>query len=159
VEDHFFRVPIRHLAAESEYFQDMADRSKSEIDGLTEENPIHLDDVLQEDFRQLLRVICPTQRFNAKPEILSFSQWTSVLELAKKWKMDEVRAHAISAIESLSDVDPVDKVVLARTHDIFAWLAPSFNEILQRSQSLTERDVEKLGIPTVVRLMGLRDRL
>ncbi|KAJ3779692.1 hypothetical protein GGU10DRAFT_249997, partial [Lentinula aff. detonsa] len=75
------------------------------------------------------------------------------------WKMDEVRAHAISAIESLSDVDPVDKVVLARTHDIFAWLAPSFNEILRRSQSLTERDVEKLGIPTIVRLMGLRDRL
>ncbi|KAJ4483954.1 hypothetical protein J3R30DRAFT_3426106 [Lentinula aciculospora] len=73
--------------------------------------------------------------------------------------MDEVWVHAISAIEDLPDVDPVDKVVLARTHDIHAWFTPSFNNILQRSQSFTESDVEKLGVPTIVRLMEIRDCL
>ncbi|KAJ3850601.1 hypothetical protein EV368DRAFT_16848, partial [Lentinula lateritia] len=151
-ENHLFRIPIRFLAAESEYFQARMDHN----DGLTEENPICLDsDVLPEDFRQLLRVLSPP--FNAEPEVFSLSQWLSVLKLVKKWDMDEVRAHAISAIEKLPDVDPVDKIVLARTYDIPTWLVPSFNEILQRPQSLTESDIEKLGIPTTVRLVKLRD--
>ncbi|KAJ3898457.1 hypothetical protein F5879DRAFT_812576, partial [Lentinula edodes] len=122
-------------------------------DGLTEENPIRLDsDVSPEDFRQLLRVLSPA--FNAEPKVFSLSQWLSVLKLVKKWDMDEVREYAISAIEKLPNVDPD---VLTRTYDIPTWLVPSFNEILQRPQSLTESDIEKLGIPTTVRLVKLRD--
>ncbi|KAJ3891256.1 hypothetical protein GG344DRAFT_23669, partial [Lentinula edodes] len=152
VDNLLFQVPIQLLAAESVYFRTRMDQN----DGLKEENPIQLDtDVSPEDFRQLLRVVCPP--FNAKPEVFSFGQWISVLKLAKKWDMSEVRAYAISAIRKLPDIDPVDKIVLARTYDIPTWLAPSFNEILQRSQSLTESDVDKLGIPTIVRLMELRD--
>ncbi|KAJ3762259.1 hypothetical protein EV360DRAFT_79487 [Lentinula raphanica] len=99
-------------------------------------------------------------KLKAEPETLSFSQWEAVFRLAKRWEMEEVKTHALSALEkNLHDVDPVDKVILARTYDIRSWLAPSFNEILQRSRSLTESDVEKLGVPTAVRLMGLRDRL
>ncbi|KAJ3851927.1 hypothetical protein EV368DRAFT_83063 [Lentinula lateritia] len=132
------QVPIQLLATESAYFRTRMDQN----DGVKEENPIQLDtDVSPEDFRQLLRV------------------WFSVLKLVKKWDMDEVRAYAISALRKLPDIDPVDKIVLARTYDIPTWLAPSFNEILQRSQSLTESDVDKLGIPTIVRLMELRDRI
>ncbi|KAJ3886265.1 hypothetical protein GG344DRAFT_33168, partial [Lentinula edodes] len=88
---------------------------------------------------------------------ISLSQWLPVLKLVKKWDMDEVRGYAISAIEKLPNVDPVDKIVLARTYDIPTWLVPLFNEILQRPQSLTESDIEKLGIPTTVRLVKLRD--
>lgn len=73
--------------------------------------------------------------------------------------MDAVRAHAIAAMEGLPDIDPVDKVVIARTYDIQPWLAPLFNEILRRAKSFTETDVQKLGLSTVLRLMGLRDRL
>ncbi|GAW00311.1 hypothetical protein LENED_001819 [Lentinula edodes] len=156
VDNLLFQVPIQLLAAESAYFRTRMDQN----DGLKEENPIQLDtDVSPEDFRQLLRVVCPPKRFNAEPEVFSFGQWISVLKLAKKWDMSEVRAYAISAIGKLPDIDPVDKIVLARTYDIPTWLAPSFNEILQRSQSLTESDVDKLGIPTIVRLMELRDRV
>ncbi|KAH7875110.1 uncharacterized protein C8R40DRAFT_1170736 [Lentinula edodes] len=156
VDNLLFQVPIQLLAAESAYFRTRMDQN----DGLKEENPIQLDtDVSPEDFRQLLRVVCPPKRFNAEPEVFSFGQWISVLKLAKKWDMSEVRAYAISAIRKLPDIDPVDKIVLARTYDIPTWLAPSFNEILQRSQSLTESDVDKLGIPTIVRLMELRDRV
>ncbi|KAJ3868878.1 hypothetical protein EV359DRAFT_31323, partial [Lentinula novae-zelandiae] len=151
-ENHLFQIPIRFLAAESEYFRARMDQN----DGLTEENPIRLDsDVSPEDFRQLLRVLSPA--FNAEPEVFSLSQWLSVLKLVKKWDMDEVRRYAISAIEKLPNVDPVDKIVLARTYDIPTWLVPSFNEIMQRPQSLTESDIEKLGIPTTVRLVKLRD--
>ncbi|KAJ3820064.1 hypothetical protein EV361DRAFT_910107 [Lentinula raphanica] len=156
VENHLFRLPIHHLAAQSSYFQNLADTTK---DGLTEDNPIDLDGASREDFRQLLRVLCPPRTFQAEPETLSLSQWESVLKLTKKWELDKVKTHAISAVEKLPNVDPVDKIILARTYDVRPWLAPSFNEILQRSKSLTESDVERLGIPTAVHLMGLRDRL
>ena len=73
--------------------------------------------------------------------------------------MDAVRAHAISEMEALPDIDPVDKVVIARRYDIQPWLAPLFNEILRRAKSFTESDVDKLGLSTVLQLMGLRDRL
>ncbi|KAJ3727799.1 hypothetical protein C8R42DRAFT_572675, partial [Lentinula raphanica] len=156
VDACLFRFPIKFLAAQSSYFQDMADKS---TDGLTKENPIILNGISRDDFRQLLRVLCFPRNFKSEPEVLSFPQWEAVLRLSKKWGMNEVKTHAISTVEKLPNVDPVDKIVLARTYDIHSWLAPAFNDILQRSRSLTEGDVEKLGVPTAVRLMGLRDRL
>ncbi|KAJ3774074.1 hypothetical protein FB446DRAFT_640467, partial [Lentinula raphanica] len=160
VENEFFRIPIQFLAAHSSYFRDLAGNPKA---GLTEEDPINLGGVSREDFCQLLRILYSSlirRNFNkTEPETLSFSQWEAVFRLAKRWEMDEVKTHAITAVEGLPNVDPVEKIILARTYDIRSWLAPSFNEILQRSQSLTESNIEKLGIPTVARLIGLRDRL
>ncbi|KAJ3773307.1 hypothetical protein FB446DRAFT_641968, partial [Lentinula raphanica] len=156
VDECLFRFPIEFLAAQSSYFQDMADKL---TDGLTRENPIILNGISRNDFRQLLRVLCFPRNFKSEPEVLSFPQWEAVLRLSKKWGMNEVKTHAISTVAKLPNVDPVDKIVLARTYDIHSWLAPAFNDILQRSRSLTEGDVEKLGVPTAVRLMGLRDRL
>ncbi|KAJ3773312.1 hypothetical protein FB446DRAFT_787936 [Lentinula raphanica] len=157
VENCLFRLPIQFLAAQSSYFQNLKDKA---TDGFTEENPINLYGVSREDFRQLLKILCSPRNFQIYPEALSLSQWTAVLKLATKWEMKEVKTHAVSSVvEDLSNVDPVDKIVLAQTYDIPSWLTPSFNEILQRPQSLTENDVEKLGVPTTVCLMGLRDRL
>ncbi|KAF9072193.1 hypothetical protein BDP27DRAFT_1158226, partial [Rhodocollybia butyracea] len=159
VEDHYFQIPMQFLAAESRTFEEMMEYPMNpDQDGSSENCPISLGNgISHDDFRQLLRVICPPNRFNAEPEVLSLSQWTSVLKLAKKWKMEAVSAHAISAIEALPSIDPVDKVVIARTYDIPAWLAPAFNEILQRAQSFTEADVYRLGLSTTLRLTALRD--
>ncbi|KAJ3837564.1 hypothetical protein F5878DRAFT_539135, partial [Lentinula raphanica] len=132
VENEFFRIPIQFLAAHSSYFRDLAGNPKA---GLTEEDPINLDGVSREDFCQLLRVLYSSlirRNFNkTEPETLSFSQWEAVFRLAKRWEMDEVKTHAITAVEGLPNVDPVEKINLARTYDIRSWLAPSFNEILQ----------------------------
>ncbi|KAF5391650.1 hypothetical protein D9757_002445 [Collybiopsis confluens] len=162
VENCLFQIPLRFLATESEVFagiaKDLVSSPGPEV--LSDENPIHLEGVLAEDFRQLLRVLCPPKRFNQEPlEHLSLSQWTSVLKLADKWSMKAVRDHAITSMERLPDIDSVDKVVIARTYGIHFWLAPLFNEILQRPQSFTERDVQRLGLSTVLRLMSVRDRL
>ncbi|KAJ3754323.1 hypothetical protein EV360DRAFT_15886, partial [Lentinula raphanica] len=153
VENCLFRFPIQFLAVQSSYFQNLRDESPN---GFTEEDTIDLDGVSREDFRQLLKILCSPRKF-IYPEAFSLSQWEAVLRLAKRWGMNQVKTHAVVAIERLSDVDPVEKIVLARTYDIQSWLAPAFNDILQRSQSLTESDVEKLGVPTAVSLMSLRD--
>ncbi|KAE9383603.1 hypothetical protein BT96DRAFT_761507, partial [Gymnopus androsaceus JB14] len=112
-----------------------------------------LEGVSKDAFQQLLRVLTTIGCL----EILSFSQWTLVLELADRYCMDSVRKHAIEKMQSVSDYDPADKVVAARRFDIIEWLAPSFNEILRRPKSLDQRDVDLLGLETVLRLASIRE--
>ncbi|KAF9021719.1 hypothetical protein BDP27DRAFT_355934 [Rhodocollybia butyracea] len=159
VEGCLFRIPLNILAAESEVFRDMMNLpAPLDAEGSSDENPILLEDVSQEDFRQLLRVLSPPQKFREPNPNLSFSEWTSVLKLADKYLMDVVKEHAIETMSSLPNIDPVDKIIVANKYNVRAWLIPSFNSILQRSQSLTLHDLDRLGPQTFVRLVGIRDR-
>lgn len=85
----------------------------------------------------------------------------SVLKLADKYEMDTVKKHAIASMNKLrnASIDLVEKIVVARTYNIESWLVPTFNAILQRPQSFTEHDLERLGAPTLLHLVALRDRL
>jgi len=160
VGNHLFRVPINDLAAESQIFQDMMELPvPCGGEGLSDENPIRLEEVSRDDFRQLLRVLCPPKRFNSPAPTLSFSEWTSVLKLADMWCMDGVKEHAISNMSALPNIDPVDKIVVARDYNIRSWFTPCYQEILQRSQAYTERDVSHLGLETFLLLVNFRDRL
>ncbi|KAJ4500877.1 hypothetical protein C8R41DRAFT_913946 [Lentinula lateritia] len=160
VEGVLFRFPINLLAKESPVFRDMMEvPAPLQTEGLTDENPIHLDGVSNADFVQLLTILAPPQRFKDPTPKLTFDEWTSVLKLSDMWCMDVVKEHAISTMNSLSGVDPVDKVVVARKYGITSWLAPTINAIIQRSQPWNERDVERLGLSTVLKLAEFRDRL
>ncbi|KAJ3935944.1 MAG: hypothetical protein NXY57DRAFT_957719 [Lentinula lateritia] len=158
VENVLFKVPTDALTAESEVFRDLLKLPPvpSNVEGLSDENPIHLEGVLSNDFRQLLRILCP--RFKST-QVLSFTQWTSVLKLADQYMMDSVRSHAIFIMDQQSDFDPIDKIVVARRYSIKSWLTPTYNKILQRPQSFTQHDLERLGSDTVLKLVALRDRL
>ncbi|KAJ3849334.1 hypothetical protein EV368DRAFT_47492, partial [Lentinula lateritia] len=151
VEGYLFKFPINTLAIESEIFRTMMEvPAPSQTEGLTDENPIHLEGVLKDDFRQLLRVLAPPRRFKEPVPILTFSEWTSVLKLADMWCMDVVKEHAISNMNNLADIDPIDKIVVARKYEIKAWLKPAFNDVLRRSKTFTEDDVERLGVEGVL---------
>ncbi|KAJ3985146.1 hypothetical protein F5890DRAFT_1197776 [Lentinula detonsa] len=131
----------------------------AQAEGLTDENPIRLDGVLHDDFVKLLTILAPPQRFKEPVPTLSFSEWTSVLKLADMWCMDVVKEHAIATMDQISNVDPIDKVVVGRKYGINSWLVPSFDALLRRSQPWDEQDVERLGLSTVLKLVELRDRL
>ncbi|KAJ3752732.1 hypothetical protein EV360DRAFT_54721, partial [Lentinula raphanica] len=152
VEGTLFKFPVNILAIESSIFRDMLELPPtSTLQGSTDETPIRLDSVLKDDFRQLLRVLSPP--FKEPTPILTFSQWTSVLKLADMWCMDDIKTHAVLNMERLSDIDPVDKVVVSRPFGIKHWLLPAFNEILQRPHSFTEYDLERLGASTLLQLV------
>lgn len=93
------------------------------------------------------------------PEILSFSQWTSVLGLTDRYCMDDLRQHAIDKMQNIPDVDPVDKLVVARRFEISSWILPAFTDILQRSNAMDQYAVDSLGLETVLRLVAIRDRM
>jgi len=162
VEGCIFHIPVDALVEQSEIFRGMMElpvSSDQEAEGLSDENPIRLDGVSKDDFQQLIKVLHP--RFQEPDSLLSFSQWASVLKLADKYCMDKVKDHAISSMNRLpiADIDHVEKIVIARKYNIESWLVPTFNAILQRSQSFTEHDLERLGAPTLLHLVALRDRL
>ncbi|KAF9053519.1 hypothetical protein BDP27DRAFT_1198223, partial [Rhodocollybia butyracea] len=159
VEGYTFQIPLAVFTAESPVFRDMLElpvSSTQELEGLSDSNPICLDGILREDFRQLLRVIGPRE-FNFQPPKLSFNEWVSVLKLADLWCMDAVKEHAISIMCCLPDVDPIEKIVVARRYGIRSWLTPAFNAILRCSDSLSERHLQRLGAPTFFCLIRLRD--
>lgn len=53
--------------------------------------------------------------------------------------------------------DPVQQVTLARTYDIGEWMQPGLSRIIQRAQPLGAKDVELLGIDTVLALAAIRE--
>jgi len=62
VEDTLYRVPRHPFEQESEVFRDMFGLPivKGAIpDGLSDEQPLHLEGIMKEDFRQLLRIMFP----------------------------------------------------------------------------------------------------
>ncbi|KAF9021717.1 hypothetical protein BDP27DRAFT_1439103 [Rhodocollybia butyracea] len=151
---------MHFLSSQSEVFKGMLEMplpSDGAIEGMSDESPIHLEGVSKQDFRQLLRVLCPPKVIG-RLEVLSFHEWLSVLKLADQWCMDAVRAHAIEMMTDIA-VDPVEKVVVARKYSISHWIAPALNSILQRSQTLNETDVNRLGLSTALHLVEIRERL
>jgi hypothetical protein len=62
VEDTLFRVPRCYFEQESEVFRDMFQLPVAKgttPDGCSDEQPLRLDGIVKEDFRQLLRVTFP----------------------------------------------------------------------------------------------------
>ncbi|KAF9053517.1 hypothetical protein BDP27DRAFT_650524 [Rhodocollybia butyracea] len=163
VDGMLYRIPLDILAAECDIFQAMMELPQPSSDddseeGLSDQNPIRLDGVSRNEFEQLLRILCPPQSYRESPPQLSFLQLVSVLKLADQWCMDAVKEHVVLNIDQF-DVDPVDKIVLARKFNVRSWLTPSFNRIVQRSTPLTKYDLDKLGAETLLKLVEFRDRL
>lgn len=62
VDNQLFQIPFAYLSNESEIFRGMMDvplPSDGTAEGMSDDHPIRLEGVLKEDFRQLLRVLCP----------------------------------------------------------------------------------------------------
>lgn len=90
----------------------------------------------------------------------SLENWISLLSFATRFICDTIRKRAIREIEDgHSKLDPVERVVLAVRQNIPQWLAPAYQELCQRQESLNEVEGEKLGLSTVIKLMRARETL
>jgi len=159
VEDRLFKVPRRYFEEDSEVFRDMFQLPvpKDVVpDGCSRENPLRLEGIAKEDFKQLLKIMYP-KRFGQE-EILSILEWTSVLKLATMWEFDEIRKLAIRKMSAL-DIDTVEKVVIARDYQVGEWLVPTINTLAQREQPLGVQDVNRLGWDYVLKVAEVRESL
>jgi len=92
--------------------------------------------------------------------VFTLESWVSLLSFSTRFICDKIRGRSISELEAIqSRVDPIERIVLAVQHDIPQWLSGAYQELCQRQDSLSEEEGEKLGLPTVVKLMRAREIL
>jgi len=84
----------------------------------------------------------------------------SLLSFSTRFICDKIRARSIRELEAIqSRVDPIERIVLAVRHNIPQWLSGAYQELCQRHDSLSEEEGERLGLPTVIKLMKAREIL
>lgn len=158
VEGSLFRVPRLHFMQESEILREMfllPPPDSTVVDGLTDEQPLRLDHILKEDFRQLLRVFYP-QNFRRELD-LNLEQWTSVLKLADMWDMDNVRELSISKMTPLLESKPAHQIALARRFHVDEWLLPAFKRLVYRQDPMDELDTDELGPRSALKVAAIRE--
>jgi len=86
----------------------------------------------------------------------SREEWTLLLSISTRFKMEKVRNRAIREI-TLFELDAVDRIVLAVNHDVPAWLTPAYVVLCQREEPIREEEAEKLGLSVMVKLARARE--
>jgi len=159
VEDRLYKVPRCYFEQESEVFRDMFTLPvsvKTVADGSSDSNPLRLEGIDKNDFKQLLRVIYPSHF--QREENLSSAEWSSILKLSTMWAFDKIRKIAIEKMSTLS-MDPIDKYVLAKKYAVTEWLVPTLNELAQRQKPIGKEDVERLGLDCALKVAEVREGL
>jgi hypothetical protein len=86
----------------------------------------------------------PSRRSTIVQEPMTWQQWASVLKLSTMWGFHAVRQKAITNLAS-SAIDPVDKIILSKKHDVATWLVPALNQLAQREEPLAVEDARRLS--------------
>jgi hypothetical protein len=81
-------------------------------------------------------------------------EWTSILDLAAKWKFQSIKALALKQL--LPIISPIDKLVLGRRHGITGWLPDAYSAICGRKDALTLEEGLRLGMEDVIKISALR---
>lgn len=84
----------------------------------------------------------------------------SVLKLSTMWCLDELRTRAIEGadaqVKAMPDV--VERILLARRHNVSRWLIDGYEILGKRQRYLSPDEQTKLGLETAVRVSELRER-
>ncbi|KAF8515523.1 hypothetical protein BU17DRAFT_93562 [Hysterangium stoloniferum] len=145
VENQLVRVPRHMFISSSPVFEGMFSLPAgpgNEVEGQTDATPIQLDEVSVQDFECLLELLYPTVIF---PEF-TLRQWSSILHLAKKWDMADIRRCAIKTLDK-SDLSshPLIQIDYGKKYDNPSWIREGFITLISREESLTASEMEQLG--------------
>ncbi|KAF8961862.1 hypothetical protein BDZ97DRAFT_1759686 [Flammula alnicola] len=86
-----------------------------------------------------------------------------LLSISFRYAFDSIISEVVAAIDSSGTginipIDPVPKVLLALKHDILKhWLKPAFQELVNRSTSLTKGEIKSLGPNKAAIISGRRE--
>ncbi|KAI5890049.1 uncharacterized protein SCHCODRAFT_01049409, partial [Schizophyllum commune H4-8] len=118
------------------------------------EGIVALQGVSSTDLNRFLAMVYPSDIGDC--DIHTVDEWTSVLRLAVKWSIPNLRARALREIEPRAS--PVEKVVIGREFALGeAWLLPAFVAICGARECLGYVDAARLGLRTVVEIGRIRE--
>ena len=148
---------------------------ESPKEGTTDDTAIVIPDVTCKEFEALLdffyyRFVLPHHlrtwlslqhpRESSKEETRPLDQWVSLLSISARFQLDRIRRRSISEIDGHhTQLNTVDRVVLAIKNSVDPWLIPAYCDICERTEPLTDQEAEKLGAVTTARLARARELL
>ncbi|KAF8345186.1 hypothetical protein F5887DRAFT_1196373 [Amanita rubescens] len=160
VEDQLFKVH-RHLFVRlSQVFRDMyaipvcGDAGPN---ALSVDQPLVLEGIEKKDFIQLLRCLYPLQYGDHNLEF-SLEEWQSVLKLALRYEMAEIKMFVVKKMTPLLTDFPSLQIHLARTYNIQSWLGPGLSRLVWRAEPLSQEDVRLVGLSDSLKICALREK-
>ncbi|RXW19668.1 hypothetical protein EST38_g6174 [Candolleomyces aberdarensis] len=182
VESTLFRVHKHYLIKESEVFQSMfsCPPDAAGPEGKTVDRPIVLPEVKVLEFEALLDVFYERGYRQKEPRIGLPPSWfpgedvirlgvlkrsqlhqrlQGLLSVANRFGFEEIKDLAVKAFEKevLVELDPVDKILLARQFDVSDWLKPAYVNLCQRSKPLSTTEAGRLGAETAALIAQARE--
>lgn len=172
VEKTLYRIHRSVLSRHSPFFENLfalpAEEHK-EIEGASDEIPLHLPHILVDQFDAFLSTVyprCVTHVFlphktdhhaslSWRPQTHSTEALINILCLATKWEFAATRAFAIELLTTRS-LSSVLRIELARAYEIPGWLLTAYVELARLRSPLSESDAERLGLSTVLKLNRAR---
>jgi hypothetical protein len=80
-----------------------------------------------------------------------------VLRLANLWSIDRARTAAITALDKLV-ISPSQRIHLARSFKIPGWQTTGLMDLVKQTLPVSSSDMDLIGIDTVLKLAGLREK-
>ncbi|KZV76864.1 hypothetical protein PENSPDRAFT_747419 [Peniophora sp. CONT] len=117
---------------------------------------ICLDNVTKAEMDAFLSTQYPSPTESRNPRTVS--EWKAILRLASMWQFEVPRQHAIMALDTRIE-SPLEKLILARAHDIEDWLHPAFAALCKRPDPLSSDEAQKLSLGDVLAIMTAREAL
>ncbi|KAI1787733.1 hypothetical protein LXA43DRAFT_1184327 [Ganoderma leucocontextum] len=158
VDDVLFKVPRRPFEYDSEAFSATFTlppvNGAYGVEGSSDDNPIKLEGVTEDEFRPLLWVMFRSGYGSSRT--LTQTQWISVLRLSTMWFFKDLRERAVNELSKLVST-PAARIVLARKFNIPGWTEPALGALAQQEQPLSAQDLEALGWDTAAKLIQIRE--
>ncbi|KAJ7059168.1 hypothetical protein C8F01DRAFT_1146247 [Mycena amicta] len=154
VENQKFKVHRHFLVRDSVHFQELFAGPLGDF-GDRESEAIPLEGIGSAEFECLLDFFYTGMYRQTN---FSLSQWITLLSISTRLRFDRLRAHAIQAIEdNPTELDPIQKIVLAAKYHIPTWFAPAYATLCRRPGCLEEWEADKIGLKRTVLVAKARE--
>ncbi|KZV74154.1 hypothetical protein PENSPDRAFT_573314, partial [Peniophora sp. CONT] len=159
-ENTLFKVPTYAFPADEGIFASMfaLPKGDGEPEGSSDDNPINLPpEVSASDFKSLLKACLPQ---SVKViAVVNIDEWMSVLKLSTMWNLDDLREKSVSEADTgVSQLGPVEKLVLAKRYSVSRWFIEAAEDLGKRETIPTAEERARLGAETSFALLDLRER-
>ncbi|KZP11510.1 RHD3-domain-containing protein [Athelia psychrophila] len=122
--------------------------------GLTEDDPLILEDVRAAHFDHLLSILHPSEYGSGVYTAVTVDDWTAILHLAVRWGFQSIRTLAITRLTPIAT--DIVKIVLGRQYDINPWLREAFTAICMREQSVTKEEGRRMRVDDIIEINAIR---
>ncbi|KAM6502625.1 hypothetical protein JOM56_002602 [Amanita muscaria] len=158
VENTLFKIDLSLLHAKSPVFRIVVPPvygGRTRYTGFDDEHPFVLHETSAADFERLLWVLLPLSDLSKQPATIE--AWLSILKLATRFQMDDVRDLAAAKLNSIA-IDPVRKIMIWEEYHLDPKMAiSSYVALCQRIEPLTLSMTMALGLKNFTRLAAARD--